>query len=181
MSAPVSMTKGSDRTRSVVRFCATTSQPATTLKQAENGQIARSVSTGFFGTDPYHSGDIVYGWDGGSIMCFRCMYGLAQILEIERLQDNWNDNGASRFSQKILAAAKAIVMGLAVQPSIFPTARDSIQFEYENELGDYLEFELFENGLLKKFFCSHTGDTETDYISADTMNEVVNKFYGRNV
>ncbi|KJE25644.1 hypothetical protein LG52_3208 [Geobacillus kaustophilus] len=31
------------------------------------------------------------------------------------------------------------------QPKLFPTARDSIQLEFEKENGDYLEFELFEN------------------------------------
>jgi len=34
---------------------------------------------------------------------------------------------------------------------IFPTARGSIQMEYETERGDYLELELFEDGRLKAF------------------------------
>ncbi len=100
-----------------------------------------------------------------------------RISEIRDLPDNWNENGASKFSNEILDTLKYIVESLKTQPEIFPTARDSIQLEYENENGDYLEFELFEGGRLKKFFCSHDDKTETKDIPIGLMSEEVDKFY----
>ena len=64
----------------------------------------------------------------------------ATLSEIEKLKDNWNDNGASAFSSKLIEKCRGIVMQLASEPFICPTACGSIQFEYEKENGDYLEF-----------------------------------------
>lgn len=129
----------------------------------------------------YYNGNISFCWDGVSVMSAERSDSLLRILEIEKLQDNWNENGASSFSKGLLDTAKKLVMSLAVQPAIFPTARDSIQFEYEKHSGDYLEIELFENGRFKLFSYSADGATQTKDISFDEVNEVVNRFYGRNI
>jgi hypothetical protein len=129
----------------------------------------------------YDNGNISFSWDGVSVMSVDRTKSILRILEIEKLQDNWNCNGATSFSKEILSLAKTIIFQLSVQPQIFPTARDSIQFEYENAVGDYLEFELFDDGQLKMFSFSRSGRTETSYIAIGEMNEVVNRFYGRNV
>lgn len=139
------------------------------------------LSTDFANESAYYNGNISFGWDGVSVMSTERANNLLRIMEIEKLHDNWNGNGASSFSTSILNIARSIIFLLSVQPSIFPTARDSIQFEYENALGDYLEFELFEDEQLKMFSYSHLGNTETTYITISEMNEVVNKFYGRNI
>lgn len=44
----------------------------------------------------------------------------------------------------LLNAMKVLKM-LPILPDIFPTFRDSIQFEYEKSNGEYLEFEVFED------------------------------------
>lgn len=68
-----------------------------------------------------------------------------QIEAIKNLEDNWNDNGASKFSESLILQAKKIIDDFPneFEIEVFPTARDSIQFEYETE-NVYLEFELFE-------------------------------------
>lgn len=138
-------------------------------------------STDLANKSAYYNGNISFSWDGVSVMSAERTKSLLRIIEIEKLHDDWNGNGAASFSKTILATAKSIIFQLSIQPRIFPTARDSIQFEYENALGDYLEFELFENGQLKMFSYSHLGNAETTYIAIGEMNEVVNKFYGRNI
>ena len=147
--------------------------------------FATSQNT-FFSTDTanrnsYNNGNISLWLEGDSVMSVDKAQSLARLLEIEQLQDNWNGNGANCFSESILSFARKIVMNLLIQPAIFPTARDSIQLEYENDLGDYLELELFENERIKMFSFDHTGKSLTDEINYDSINKVVNKFYGRNI
>lgn len=165
----------------VILSCLTPTFTDAVPLQQINVESATLVSTELTNQSAYYNGNTYFSWDGISVMSVDRAKSLLRIIEIEKLQDNWNGNGAESFSKNILATAKAIVFQLSVQPSIFPTARDSIQFEYENALGDYLEFELFDNGQLKMFSFSHLGNAETTYIAVSEMNEVVNRFYGRNI
>ena len=147
--------------------------------------FAASQNT-FFSTDTanrnsYNNGNISLWLEGDSVMSVDKAQSLARLLEIEQLQDNWNRNGANCFSNSILSFARKIVMNLLIQPAIFPTARDSIQLEYENDLGDYLELELFENERIKMFSFDHTVKSLTEEINYDSINKVVSKFYGRNI
>lgn len=140
----------------------------------------------FFSTDiannvDYYNGNISLYWDGVSVMSADRSDSLLRILEIEKLENNWNGNDATSFSKNILDAARTIVMQLSIQPAIFPTARDSIQFEYENSVGDYLEFELFDNGRVKMFSYTHSGVATTTDITAKEINKVVNRFYGQDI
>lgn len=68
-----------------------------------------------------------------------------KMIAISELQDNWNDNGAKKFSDKLIVKCYSILFGLPVLPEIFPVADGSIQFEYEKDNGSYLEFDIFEN------------------------------------
>lgn len=154
--------------------------PVIPIQQAHNDQTVL-FSTDITDESAYYNRNICFSWDGVSVMSAERSKSLLRILDIEKLQDNWNGNGATSFSKNILETAKSIIMQLSIQPRIFPTARDSIQFEYENDIGDYLEFELFDNGMLKVFTYSHSGNADTNYIEVCEMNEVVNKFYGRNI
>ena len=120
-------------------------------------------------------------WDGDSVMSSEKADNLMCLLEIEQLQNNWNGNGAKSFSLELLSTARKIVTSSSIQASIFPTARDSIQFEYENDLGDYLEIEIFESGRIKVFSFDHNGLSATNDISADDINGIVGKFYGRDI
>ena len=135
------------------------------------------VSTDNAKSEVYNSGNIKLCLDGVSAMNTDLLHSYQKIAEIGCLEENWNDNGASKFSIEILDSIRSIVKNLVRQPSIFPTARESIQLEYENDTGDYLEFELFESGRLKKFYCSHSGESTTEDIPIEMIYEVVEKFY----
>lgn len=108
---------------------------------------------------------------------------LARLDSFLALKDNWNGNGAAPVSQNLVSLMKGLVLNLERQPDIFPTACDSIQFEYEKPDGDYLEFEVSENGKVSVFRmmpdgtdCSYTLDFD-----ANQINEVVSDFYDRNI
>ena len=105
----------------------------------------------------------------------------AALCEIEKLKDNWNGNGANSFSTKLIEKCREIVMQLAAEPFVCPTACGSIQFEYEKDYGDYLEFEIYEDRI--EVFLDTLSDGEEEFnlqgISAtDKMKQMVVDFYG---
>lgn len=59
------------------------------------------------------------------------------------LPNNWNGNGAEAIDKTVVLKAISLLRELEQQPDIFPTARNTIQFEYEHG-NDYLEIEIFE-------------------------------------
>lgn len=104
-----------------------------------------------------------------------------KIKAISKLEKNWNGNGADRFSKKLIKLSYKIIDNLETQPNIFPTARDSIQLEYENSSKDYLEFEIFEDKI-KMFSCKNDGSEETTkYIDSSQLNNIISKFYEQQI
>ena len=100
------------------------------------------------------------------------------INEIKSLPKNWNGNGAEPFSSRLITKVTNLIKNLTYQPDIFPTGEKSIQLEFENAKGDYLEFEIFENDDVQKFFCDSTGKDETSMISIENINdELLRKFF----
>lgn len=67
---------------------------------------------------------------------------LQKIQTFRSLKQNWNQNDAEPFDEKLLDTVNGILINLIKQPKVFPTARQTIQFEFEKENGDYLEFEI---------------------------------------
>lgn len=102
-----------------------------------------------------------------------CSEKMAAILE---LQDNWNDNGAKKFSDKLIVKCYSILFGLPVLPEIFPVADGSIQFEYEKNDGSYLEFCIFENDV-SEFIAYPDGKEIERTIESDKIAEEVKNFY----
>lgn len=104
-----------------------------------------------------------------------------KIKAISKLEKNWNGNGADRFSKKLIKVAYEIIDNLEMQPEIFPTARDSIQLEYENSSKDYLEFEIFKDKI-KMFSYKNDGSEETTKdIDSNQLNNIISKFYERQI
>lgn len=99
-----------------------------------------------------------------------------KLLEISKFQDNWNDNGAYKFSDKLIANCYSILFRLPVLPEIFPVADGSIQFEYEKGDGSYLEFDIFENDV-SEFIAYPDGKEIERAIEIDKIAEEVKNFY----
>lgn len=64
------------------------------------------------------------------------------LLEIGKLKDNWDGYGASAIPSEVVNKSIEILMMLKKKPAIFPTGRESIQFEWEGKNG-YIEIEVF--------------------------------------
>lgn len=70
--------------------------------------------------------------------------------KISDLEENWNGYGAKPFTKEHVNITKLFYMQLKRGFQVFPTAADSIQFEYEDE-NEYIEFEVYDNGQIKMF------------------------------
>lgn len=103
------------------------------------------------------------------------------LNDILNLKYDWNNHGAQAFSAKLVEKCRQIVNQLVTEPFVCPTACGSIQFEYEKENGEYLEFEIYEDRIEVYSDTLDNGEEEFDLrgISAiDKMKQMVVDFYG---
>lgn len=103
---------------------------------------------------------------------------ITRINSFARLNDNWNMNGAEPIQQDVINRALDLIKKLEFQPEIFPTARQSIQFEYEND-SQYLEFEIFGDKI--DVLIEDNGNTrEFSTTSIDEIKELTQNYLGSN-
>ncbi|WP_051537686.1 hypothetical protein [Treponema sp. C6A8] len=104
---------------------------------------------------------------------------LQKLNEIQKLPKNWNGNGASRFSKKLINKVKELLFELNKQPQVFPTANDSIQIEYNFEDGSYLEFQISKLKLLEFLKITKDGSETSGTIPCSHyyINQMLEEFY----
>ena len=105
---------------------------------------------------------------------------LQKIDQIGRLEAGWNGEHAKAFSKQLLNLARNIIVGIHIQPEIFPTAADSIQMEFGKTNGEYLELQICENDTIEVFEIDENKEEKEYKIknSLDSINRVVDDFYG---
>ena len=102
------------------------------------------------------------------------------ILKVESFRNltaGWNGSEVLPFKNSLLLSILHLLPNLKFQPKIFPTGRQSIQFEYEKPNGDYLEFEIFENTVM---YLSVVNDTEIEKeikFDVGIFNELIDAFH----
>ena len=101
---------------------------------------------------------------------------LETLSGFKQLPHDWNGNGAMSFEIALLEKAAQILKSLAYQPQIFPTARQSVQFEYHKKNGDYLEFEIFDDKVIAYSKQKET-ENERELNSLEDINGLVEIFY----
>lgn len=106
---------------------------------------------------------------------------IKRLRDIGNLALDWNGYGAKPFSGTLIYKCEKIVSLLSVQPSIYPTGRNSIQFQYELDDRSQLEFEIFETKILclqipKRLYSNAIEFVLTDS-EDDQIKEIVDTFY----
>ncbi len=105
---------------------------------------------------------------------------LTKILSFKNLLPGWNGEGTEGISEKLTNIALDFINLpiLKYQPSVFPTGRASIQFEYQKSSGDYLEIEIFEDHIT---LFSEIDDvvTEKEYLTIHEILGDINAFHAR--
>ena len=93
------------------------------------------------------------------------------------LPDNWNCIGGEKIDSDIIDISLSIIPLLSHQPHVFPTGRNSVQFEYEKTNGDYLEFEIFKDKRIEMFLTISDNEISKE-IKLDEVIKYVNEFLG---
>lgn len=93
------------------------------------------------------------------------------------LRAGWNGKGSTSFDGELIDSAIEFVAQLEYQPEIFPTGRDSIQFEYHTERG-YLEVEM---GLFGLSVLIDTAEeqVEDERVSVDAAITMIRNFHAQ--
>lgn len=144
-----------------------------------NFQSSSIISTQTTELYAYNNGNNIVSYFTGDYMFGKMLSeSLKRLEEIKRLEYNWNGYEAEPFSPAFVTRVETIVRGLSKQPKIYPTAQSSIQLEYKNEDGDYLEFEIFRNGIINQFLLKKDGRSEIHKrIPKNTLNRIIELFY----
>ncbi len=80
------------------------------------------------------------------------------------LEHNWNNNGAEPITEDVIIKATSVLplfYKYINTLEVFPTARNSIQFEYENEKYKQIELEVFSDHI-EYFVCDKEDSFEVD-------------------
>ena len=106
-----------------------------------------------------------------------------KIAQIARLEDDWNGNGAGSFSSTLIDKVSHLIDSMDYQPEVFPTACDSIQFEYDTQDGRHLEIEISEQKNAEIFIMDQNGQEYFETISSDatSINRRVTDFIERHI
>lgn len=108
------------------------------------------------------------------------IYNLRKLEQIAQLEDGWNGSTAKAFEPQLISKIRRMITVLEFQPELFPTACDSVQFEYEKEDGSYLEIEINSEDTWEVFEIDSDGKETYFSVIADieAIIKVVNSFYG---
>lgn len=101
---------------------------------------------------------------------------LVLLDELSRLNGNWNGYGAGVFNENLINFCKNILIMLQFQPEVFPTGRNSIQFEFEKD-GRYLELEIFSEDNISVLFINNNGKEFGGHINRTEIRNWVACFY----
>lgn len=127
---------------------------------------------------------IYNGRNGMRFMDRDVLVSVRRLNEIGNLPYDWNGYGAGPFSPALIDKCEKIVNGLSHQPEIYPTGRQSIQFQYQLEDRSYLEFEIFENKTMSLWVPKriYADAVEREIIDSEEecIKEMVDHFYGSN-
>lgn len=102
-----------------------------------------------------------------------------EIDSFSSMNKDWNGYGTEKIDQAVIDKAKGILEVLSVIPKVFPTGRNSIQFEYEKENGDYLEFEIYNDRVICLKMIEGKDDQEFRVETNSEIQKNVIDFYVR--
>ena len=102
---------------------------------------------------------------------------LNKLENISKLEENWNGYNCKSIPKEVCDFSANIIRKLGdFQPKIFPTGRESVQFEYEkNE--EYLEFEIFSSKEIEMFRITRDKKEIEKHVTVIELIEMARKFF----
>ena len=88
---------------------------------------------------------------------------IKKLYDIMNLEKNWNGNNADPIPENVIDNAHVLLDRVRdLKPEIFPTATDSIQFEWFNDNDAYLEVEVRADNTATLFSTKNGASPETN-------------------
>lgn len=112
-----------------------------------------------------------------------------KLEHISELPDNWNNYDSKKFNSNIINNGKEFIEYIIKEhlimknentqtywPVVFPTGRNSLQFEYESDNKNYLEIEVFSDSY-NVYYTMNGNDNLRDNIQLNTIKDLIHMFY----
>ncbi|MBD3343047.1 MAG: hypothetical protein GF353_28375 [Candidatus Lokiarchaeota archaeon] len=112
---------------------------------------------------------------------FRMVENKRKLEDFRKLKKNWNGYSAEKIDDEIVDKCIKLITDsrLRYQPYIYPTGRNSIQFEYEKSDGSYLEIEFFKDKISLLYTDSFEFETEIGNVNLDNIIDLIDRFHGK--
>lgn len=112
----------------------------------------------------------------------REIFAIKQNLNLEKIYrfasytNNWDGYGAPPIDKNVIDKSIKFIFekNLITQPSVFPTGRGTIQFEFEPDENHYMEIEIFKNYLN----CLSIVYSEEEELKKLDLAEIIKKVNG---
>lgn len=104
------------------------------------------------------------------------LMNLEKLNRIASLEDGWDLYKATSFSNALIEFCRNLLFKLNRQPEIFPTANNSIQFEFKNK-DDYLEIEIYDDLSHIEYYMKKNGDEIEKSVLTQGLIKIVDEFY----
>ena len=107
---------------------------------------------------------------------------LHDLDHISGLQDNWNGYGAPKVQAHILDHVRKFlhIIPLHQQPAtVVPTGRGTIQLEYEERDGKYLELDVASESIGILYQPLEGNEVEEENASVDRAIDIIRRYYAQ--
>lgn len=114
------------------------------------------------------------------------IFAIKQNLNLEKIYrfasytNNWDGYGAPPIDKKVIDKSIKFIFekNLITQPSVFPTGRGTIQFEFEPDENHYMEIEIFKN-YLNYLSIVYSEEEELEKLDWEEIIKKVNDFQSK--
>ena len=165
----------------IATSCATTLGPVRTAPPTcEASAFVRTVSddSGINHLQQDYNG-ITYSANGGTFMPNRMEINIRKLQSFSSLCNNWNGYNASPIKSNAIEKALQIVNALSIQPQVFPVADGSVQLEFDNPNGSYLEI-VIGNDDEVEYFEQKPDGSETEGSFKYDLDRIIRMVYSIN-
>ncbi len=69
------------------------------------------------------------------------------LASFRQLETGWDGYQADCIEEKSISAAEGMLDSFPIMPDIFPTLNGNVQFQFEDDKGNYLELEVLPDGM----------------------------------
>ena len=117
---------------------------------------------------------------GGMVATTHLDANLERLSNMSLLEDNWNSYGAPKISPLVIDHVRSFLLRLPNdrQPDVaVPTGRGTVQLEYEDTEGKYLELDIGQSSIDVLYQPVDGDEIEEENILEDRAMDLIQRYY----